>query len=45
MPPDADPAKVASHHTPDFYIDERGFITGLKAMLNVAVDYLYMPQK
>lgn len=43
MPPDADPAKVASHHTPDFFIDERGFITGLRAMLDVAVDYLNSP--
>lgn len=45
MPPDVDPATVASHHTPDFFIDERGFLTGLKAMLNVTVDYMYMPQK
>ena len=45
MPPDADPLKVASHHTPDFFIDERGFLTGLKAMLNVTVDYLFLPQK
>jgi amidohydrolase len=44
MPPDADPTKVASHHTPDFFIDERGFLTGLKAMLNLTVDYMYMPQ-
>ena len=45
MPPEADINKVASHHTPDFYIDERGFITGLKAMLQVTVDYMYMPVK
>ena len=45
MPPDADPLKVAAHHTPDFFIDERGFLTGLKAMLQVSVDYLSMPQK
>lgn len=44
MPPDADPNKVASHHTPDFFIDERGFLTGLKAMLNVTVDYMYAQQ-
>jgi amidohydrolase len=43
MPPDADPLKVASHHTPDFYIDEKGFLTGIKAMLDVAVDYLNSP--
>jgi len=45
MPPDADPSKVAAHHTPDFFIDERGFLTGLKAMLNVTVDYMFMPAK
>ncbi len=45
MPPDQDPSKVPAHHTPDFMIDERGFITGLKAMLNVTLDYMYMPQK
>jgi len=27
-----------------FLIDERGFLTGLKAMLNLTVDYMYTPQ-
>ncbi len=45
MPPDQDPTKVPAHHTPDFMIDERGFIVGLKAMLNVTLDYMYMPKK
>lgn len=45
MSPDQDPKKAPSHHTPDFFIDERAFITGLKAMLNLTVDYMYMPQK
>ena len=45
MPPGADPATVASHHTPDFFIDERGFLTGLKAMLTITMDYMYMPQR
>ncbi len=43
MPPDQDLTKVPAHHTPDFMIDERGMLTGLKAMLNVAVDYMYLP--
>lgn len=43
MAPDQDPSKVPSHHTPDFMIDERGFITGIKAMLNVTVDYMFSP--
>ncbi len=45
MPPDQDPNKVPAHHTPDFMIDERGFIIGLKAMLDVTLDYMYMPRK
>lgn len=43
MPPDQDPTKVPAHHTPDFMIDERGMLTGLKAMLNVTLDYMNMP--
>jgi amidohydrolase len=40
-PPDVDPAKAPSHHTPDFMMDERGMLTGLKAMLDVTLDYMY----
>jgi amidohydrolase len=40
MPLNADPSKVASHHTPDFFIDESGMITGVKAMLNLTLDYM-----
>jgi amidohydrolase len=43
LPPGQDPAKAPSHHTPDFMIDEKGFITGIKAMLNVTTDYMFMP--
>jgi amidohydrolase len=39
--PETDPIKV-SHHTPDFIIDERAFITGIKAMINVTADYMFM---
>ncbi len=45
MPPDQDPGKVPAHHTPDFMIDERGFITGLKAMLDLTADYMFRPVK
>lgn len=38
-PPDVDPSKAPSHHTPDFMIDERGMITGVKAFLNLVLDY------
>ncbi|MCS6974124.1 MAG: amidohydrolase [Cyclobacteriaceae bacterium] len=43
-PPDMDPAKTPAHHTPDFMIDERGLLTGLKAMLQVTLDYMFMKQ-
>jgi amidohydrolase len=38
----ANETKTASHHTPDFHINEDGFITGLKAMLDLTVDYMFM---
>lgn len=40
MPLNADKDKTPSHHTPDFYIDESGMLTGLKAMLNLTAEYL-----
>jgi amidohydrolase len=36
----ADPTKTPAHHTPDFFIDESGMITGVKAMLNLTVEYM-----
>jgi amidohydrolase len=44
-PPDTDPAKAASHHTPDFMMDEGSMLVGLKAMLQLTVDYMYAPKK
>lgn len=44
-PPDVDPAKAASHHTPDFMMDERSMLTGLKAMLQLTFDYMYASKK
>ncbi len=45
MPPNQDPNTVPSHHTPDFMVDEKAFVTGIKAMLNLTVDYMYMSKK
>lgn len=45
LPPDQDPTKAPSHHTPDFMIDERGLLTGLRAMLQLTLDYMHMPVK
>lgn len=39
-PPDVVPAKAPSHHTPDFMIDERGMLTGIKALLQLTLDYM-----
>jgi amidohydrolase len=42
MPKDQDPLKAPSHHTPDFFLDESGFILGVKALCNLTFDYLGM---
>ncbi|MEZ4896791.1 MAG: amidohydrolase [Saprospiraceae bacterium] len=39
-PLDTPPGYAAPHHTPDFFIDESGMETGVKAMCYVTVDYL-----
>jgi len=44
-PPETDPSKAPSHHTPDFMMDERGMLTGLKGMLNLTLDYMFMSKK
>ncbi|MGC4035567.1 MAG: amidohydrolase [Chitinophagaceae bacterium] len=40
MPIGTDPKTTAAHHTPDFYIDESGMKTGIKAFCNLVVDYM-----
>jgi amidohydrolase len=42
-PEGTDPKEAAPHHTPDFFVDDAGMITGLKAMVNVALGYMYEP--
>ncbi|MEM6801890.1 MAG: amidohydrolase [Bacteroidota bacterium] len=42
MAPGKRPEEVASHHTPDFYIDESGFVLGIRSMARMALDYLRM---
>lgn len=37
-----DPKTTASHHTPDFYIDESSLKLGVKAMCNLTIDYMEM---
>jgi amidohydrolase len=42
MPKGMDPAKAPPHHTADFYIDEGGMKTGIKAFCNLVIDYMNM---
>lgn len=40
MPKGQDPKKAPSHHTPDFFIDESGFVLGVNALANLTLDYM-----
>ena len=40
MPKGKDPKTSGPHHTPDFFLDESGFITGVNAMVNLVLDYM-----
>jgi amidohydrolase len=40
MPKGMDSLDAAPHHTPDFYIDESGFTTGIKALTQLTLDYM-----
>ena len=42
LPKGKDPTTSAPHHTPEFYLDESGFITGVNAMVHLVVDYMEM---
>ena len=39
MPKGKDPKSTASHHTPDFYIDDSRLDVGIKAFCNIVFDY------
>ncbi|ADF51549.1 putative hydrolase [Zunongwangia profunda SM-A87] len=39
-----DSKEPAPHHTPDFFIDESGLLLGVKAMTQLALDYLDPPK-
>ncbi|MEO6070440.1 MAG: amidohydrolase [Chitinophagaceae bacterium] len=40
MPAGVDPATTAAHHTPDFFVDESGMKTGVKAYCYLVLDYM-----
>ncbi len=42
-PVDRDPATAPDNHSDAFYVDERGVVSSLRALLNLAVDYLQSP--
>ncbi len=44
MPKGGNPKTTPSHHTPDFFIDESGMQTGIKAFLYLVTDYMKMTQ-
>ncbi|MBL0113822.1 MAG: amidohydrolase [Saprospiraceae bacterium] len=39
MPAGNDINLAPSHHTPDFYVDDKGMKTGIRALCNLAIDY------
>ncbi len=40
LPVGKDPKTSAPHHTPEFFLDESGFKTGVIALANLVVDYM-----
>jgi metal-dependent amidase/aminoacylase/carboxypeptidase family protein len=38
-------SETAPHHTPDFYVDERGFLLGMEVLTNLTVDYMEIASK
>lgn len=42
MPKGLDPKKAPPHHTAEFYVDESGMKTGIKAFCNLVIDYMNM---
>ncbi len=42
MPKGNDPIKAPPHHTADFFVDEAGMKTGIKAFCHLVIDYMNM---
>jgi len=45
LPAGKDPKSAAPHHTPDFFIDESGMKTGIKAFCYLVLDYIAANKK
>jgi len=44
-PKGADPAKIEPNHSPRFFADEGAMIVGIRALANLAVDFLRQPSR
>ena len=44
-PKDTDPAKIEPNHSPRFFADEGAMIVGIRALANLAADFLQQPAK
>jgi len=42
MPKGNDPKKAPPHHTAEFFVDEAGMVTGIKAFCHLVIDYMNM---
>jgi len=42
MPKGKDPKTAPPHHTADFYVDDSGMITGIRAFCSLVIDYMNM---
>jgi len=40
MPKGGDPKTTPANHSQDFFIDESGFILGVKALCDLTLDYM-----
>lgn len=40
VPRDQDPAKAAPNHSPNFFVDEKALVVGVRALASVTVNYL-----
>jgi amidohydrolase len=45
LPKGKDPKTSAGHHTPDFFIEDSGFKTGVNALSNLVFDYIALHEK
>jgi amidohydrolase len=42
LPKGKDPQSAAARHTPDFFLDESSFKTGVRTLANLTLDYLFL---